>query len=379
MKNTCTTLIFLIVLVGCSKKEDRVAGEENGRLLGQKEIQILNWFESQQLENGLVISEKGSWISLYDNALAAMVFISQKDYGRAEKIFDYFNGRISAELTKDVGGFSQLRNSNGVPNKHRWMGDNAWLLIALNNYKASTGNTTYDNLALEISTWLQSLQDTDGGLFAGYDAENNLLNYKVSEGMIDAFNAIEGYDLFHQELLNYLEKDRWDASHKTLVSWPSNPKYLYALDLHPWGYLIFNNFPVEALHDAQRFVNTQVSTSGVTLTGYCFDEDKDVVWLEGTGQMALAYGAAGLFTKKNEALAEMDRVFKASVKNSNAGGFTYATNPGTTYGADLLWASADTEIAISSGAWYLYAKSNFNPFAVGRKTAVPVRDMFWTD
>ena len=96
------------------------------------------------------------------------------------------------------------------------MGDNAWLLIALNNYKARTGNTQYDPLALEIKDWLISLQDTDGGLFAGYNTDGSLMNFKVTEGMIDAFNAIDGYTSFHQNLLIYLKNDRWSTNDKKL-------------------------------------------------------------------------------------------------------------------------------------------------------------------
>ena len=131
------------------------------------ETQIFNWFNAQQLPNGLLESvENGNIVSLYDNALAALVFLTKNDIAKAEKIFDFFNSRIESELKKGVGGFSQLRDRAGVPNGHRWMGDNAWLLIALNNYKQKTTNTKYDELASALGTWLQALQDTDGGLFS---------------------------------------------------------------------------------------------------------------------------------------------------------------------------------------------------------------------
>jgi hypothetical protein len=366
------------LLFSCNKEEIAIDNPEDKPSLSENEIRIFNWFDNQQLSNGLLESvENGNIVSLYDNALAAMVFMLRDDYTKAEKIFDFFNSRISTELTNGVGGFSQLRDRNGVPFNHRWMGDNAWLLIALNNYKERTGNTTYDSLAIEISNWLQNLQDTDGGLFAGYSPDNTLMNYKVTEGNIDAFNAINGYSIFHSQLLTFLENDRWDNADKNLVAWPGNPPYLYALDLHYLSYVMFNNYPISALTSAQRFLNTQTAANDSLITGYCFDEDKDAVWLEGTGQMALSFGIAGMHNEKAFYLNEMENVLIQSTTHQNAAGFPYASNLGTTYGSDILWNGADNKIAISGGAWYLFAKLDFNPFEIGRDKNIPVLDKFW--
>lgn len=352
---------------------------EGTRILNSIEASVYNWFESQQLPNGLLeSSENGNVVSLYDNALAALVFIMQEEYQKAEHIFNFFNDRIQSELTNGVGGFSQFRDRNGVPSGNRWMGDNAWLLIAINNYKDKTGFSTYDQLASEITLWLKSLQDTDGGLFAGFDSNNQPLNYKVTEGNIDAFNAIRGYDIFHKDLLDFLESDRWDSQDKNLVAWPGNPNYLYALDCHSWSYCIFPDYPVSALTTAERFLTSVTATNGQFITGYCFDEDQDTVWPEGTGQMALAFGMAGMNYEKNFYLTEMEKVLLTSNTLSNSSGFPYATNPGTHYGSDALWNGADTNIAISGGAWYLFARFNFNPFEVERNKNIPAEDKFWT-
>jgi len=349
-----------------------------GILEGEIDLQIYHWLSEQQLPNGLVESvENGNIVSLYDNALASMAFMLKGDDTKAEKIFDFFNARIGSELNNGVGGFSQFRNNNGVPSNHRWMGDNAWMLIALNHYKKLTGNSTYDLLASEIANWLIGLQDSDGGLFAGYDSNNSRLNYKVTEGMIDAFNAIDGYSDFHSRLLQFLAVDRWDSTDKNLVAWPGNPNYLFALDLHPWSYSIFQDYPISALTSAQRFITTQTATNGALITGYCFDEDKDVVWPEGTGQMAVAFGLAGMHDEKAFYLSEMEKVLLQSSIHTNAAGFPYASNPGTTYASDVLWNGADTEIAVSGGVWYLFAKYGFNPFAAGREKYIPETDMFW--
>ena len=377
-------LVIFLFLLACDKKDNTTnfqLEEPDTPIISEIEIEILNWFDNQQLSNGLLESiENGNVVSLYDNALASMVFMLQEDYEKAENIFNFFNARIDSELKNDVGGFSQLRDRNGMPNNHRWMGDNAWLLIALNNYKAMTGMTTYDNLATEIKNWLLTLQDTDGGLFAGYDSNNNLLNFKVTEGMIDAFNAIEGYTTFHSNLLNYLETNRWDNVDKNLVAWPGNPDYLYALDLHPWSYLMFNNYPVSSLTTAERYVTIQMSTvTGLEITGYCFDEDQDAIWFEGTGQMTLAFDLANMTNERDYYLSEMEKNLIESINYPNATGFPYSSNIGTHSGGDLLWDTADDEIAISACAWYVFTKRSFNPFAIERNKNIPTQDMFWLD
>ena len=348
------------------------------RVPSNPEAKIFNWMRAQQLPNGLLESAEYSNVaSTYDNALAAMCFLMIGEPERAERIFDFFDARIFSELKSGPGGFSQLRSNTGVPNNHRWMGDNAWLLIALNNYKAMTGNAKYDFLSSEIATWLIGLQDIDGGLFAGYDRNNNRLNYKVTEGMIDAFNAIEGYTAFHRNLLQFLEIDRWDATDGNLTAWPGNPPYLFALDVFPWSYLIFEDYPVSALTSADRFLCSHTAINGVEITGYCFDEDKDVVWPEGTGQMTLAFHFAGRMAEKELYLNELERILLQNSDHLNAAGFPYATNMGTTYGPDPLWNGADTEIALSGGAWYLFTKFGFSPFAHGRSKNIPQADKFW--
>lgn len=378
MINKSSLFLILISLLSACRKENPIPVKPQIQPIEKK---VYQWFQNQALPNGLLESiEDGNVVSLYDNALASLVFMEYGDFEKAEKIFNFFNQRIDSELKAGVGGFSQLRDRSGVPNNHRWMGDNAWLLIALNNYKARTGNTRYDTLSYHISQWLMNLQDSDGGLFAGYDANGKLLNYKVTEGMIDAFNAVEGYSDFHRNLLNFLKKQRWIGSEKTLVAWPENPQYLYALDLHPWSYLIFEDFPDYTLTAANRHLTTRKSTAtNKEITGYCFDEDGDAVWFEGTGQMTLAFHFANRTMERDKYLLEMEKGLMISASHSNAAGFPYSSNPGTHYGDGQLWSTAHTEIAISGGAWYLFTKRKFNPLAVGRSKNIPKEDKFWVD
>jgi hypothetical protein len=83
--------------------------------------------------------------------------------------------------------------------------------------------------------------------------------------------------------------------------------------------------------------------------------------------------------ERDKYLLEMEKGLMISASDSNAAGFPYSSNPGTHYGDGKLWPTAHTEIAISGGAWYLFTKRKFNPFAVGRSKNIPKEDQFWVD
>lgn len=338
---------------------------------------VFDWFNSMQLSNGLLESaENGNLVSLYDNALAACVFMAHGDNEKAEKVLDFFNNRINTELKSGPGGFYQFRDRNGVPQGNRWLGDNAWLLIAVNNYAARVNTSRYQSLAQELNIWIRSLQDVDGSLWGGFDNTGARIG-KVTEGMIDAFNAVTGYDSFHQQLLSYLENIRWNSTEKLFESWPGNT-YLYALDNFSWGYCTFEGYDEAVLQKADMFITSRKATlDNLSISGYCFDIDKDAVWLEGTGEMVVAWQQAGNIAKANYYLMEMEKVLVNGSLFPETKGLPYSSNMGTGYGTGLLWQGADTKPCVSSGAWYLFGLYQFNPMLVGYKKDIPIADKFW--
>jgi hypothetical protein len=345
---------------------------------------VYNWLINNQLENGLLeTSENSNLVSLYDNALAVMAFSIMGDFDKAEKTLDYFADNI-AEVKTAPGGFGQFRKKTGklpAEGSRRWMGDNAWLLLAINNYHSLAKNNKYHILAQELEAWLRSLQDKDGGLIGGFEHDGRPIT-KVTEGMIDALNAVEGYDSFHSSLLAYLKTERWDAADGLLISWPDppHPNYKYALDLVTWGYCSLQDFPVSVLKEADRFLNSKTSTvNQAVIEGYCMDEDNDTVWFEGTGQMAVAFNTAGLFSEANKYLSEMERGILISNNYKNSVGFPYTTNLGTSYGDGELWTGADENICVSSNVWYLFGVKRFNPFDISRNKPIPEQDKFWSN
>ncbi|MEX0274312.1 MAG: carboxypeptidase-like regulatory domain-containing protein, partial [Flavobacteriaceae bacterium] len=307
-----------------------------------KDDKVFQWVNDRQLDNGLITSNDTSdLVSLYDNALLAIAYVSKKEWAYAERIFDFFESKRSLELEKGDGGFFQFRNREGENGRRTWLGDNAWLLIAIRQYHEATQNQKYAQLQQSLERWIRNQQDSDGGLWGGLN-ENGQQIHKVTEGIITAFLAIEGYDTFHKDILRYLRAHRWDSHKRTLIAWPENPKYTYALDLHPLGHGILEAYPVTALELAEMYRCTKIATvTGNEMTGYCFDEDKDVIWLEGTAQMAVAYKKSGYPAKSEHRIQEMEKALIEGAMSTNHLGLPYASNPGTSYGPSTLWEEAD--------------------------------------
>jgi len=381
MKNVAATFIALWICLiffisGCGK----IVNTE----IPTSEVKVdsvYSWLSNMQQSNGLLLSsEGGRYVSLYDNALAAIVFTSYGDYSKAEKIFDFFNTQVETELKKSPGGFGQMRMANGVPvdnRPRRWLGDNAWLLIAINNYHYYTKNSKYLDLANSLSDWIISLQDTDGGLWGGYNSDGTRIS-KIAEGNMDAFNAIQGYTNFHHDLLSHFKNVRWDKTDKMIIAWAENPKYKYALDLESWGYCIFEDFPTDILTKANRFKTSQTSSiTQKSISGYCFDEDKDVVWLEGTGQMVVAFIKAKKESEAKKYLLEMKKNLIKSSSFPHSYALPYSSNFGTSYGSEPLWAGVDTNPAVSSTAWYLLGLLRFDPLKIEYAKNIPAEDKFW--
>jgi len=342
---------------------------------------VYSWIKNLQLENGLLeSSDDSNFVSLYENALAAIVFSAKGDFKRAEKVFDFFV-RDMDELKTAPGGFGQFRDRDGIPLNgvpHRWLGDNAWLLIAINNYRHLAGNNKYADLSSALEGWMRSLQDPqDGGLWGGYEQSGKRI-HKVTEGIIDAFNAVKGYDDFHKEILSFLKAGYWDTKKKVFIAWKGNKKYQYALDLHSWGYCALPDMPPQILDEAAMHIATKKATvNGKEITGFCFDTDNDTIWLEGTGEMVVAYRSAGKDPAADHYIAQLEKMITPSPKDPALAGIPYATNPGTGYATGRLWEGADKNLSLTSSAWYLLGKLKYDPMATGRKKKIPAADMFW--
>jgi hypothetical protein len=383
----CITLFMVVFSWGCSSLPEKGKVEilpEAILIQDENSNRVYGWVENLQLPNGLLeSSDNSNFVSLYENALAAIVFSVNGDYDRAQMIFDFFNTHLESELKQSPGGFGQFRDRNGVPTEgapHRWLGDNAWLLIAINNYHKLAGNKKYSQLADALESWIRSLQDkTDGGLWSGFDRDGKRI-WKSTEGIIDSFNAVSGYDSFHKGIIKYLKAKYWDSKEKTFFAWKEHEKYRYALDLHSWGYCAFKNMPQQLIDGADHYRTTKMAAiNNRNITGFCFDLDLDTIWLEGTGEMIVAYRSAGMDFMAEYYLRELEKMIVSSSKNPNLGGIPYATNKGTHYATGQLWDGAERYPSLASSTWYLLGKWSYDPMRIGRDRNIPNKDMFWME
>jgi len=338
------------------------------------------WLAANQHSNGLVTVTSSSFVSLYDQSLAALSFMALGDNARAEKIFDYFDARINSELKVAPGGFYQFRDVNGTisTDSPHWVGDVAWLLIALNYYEAYIDANKYETLQTEIENWIRSLANADGNIKGGYTHAGATI-ICGTEGLLDAFHAVRGYDNWHKNLLGYMKTDRWSTTDRLFTNFkgPSSDPYIYPLDIFSWGYSMMPGTSISILQKASRFVNAQRATNGKTIVGFGPDTDKDIVWLEGTGQMVVAYQLAGDTTSANLYISEMRKTLLRDNAYPDAYAIPYATNPGTNFGTSPTWIGEEIGGAISSSTFYLFGALNFNPYAVGRAKNIPAADKFW--
>lgn len=343
----------------------------------QDALMVYNWVVTMQSESGLMESaEFTDFVSLYDNALAVILFSTTSEYQRAEYILDFFDARVNSELQQGFGGFYQVRTTDGSAARRVWMGDNAWLLIAINHYHARTGNQRYAVMAETLESWIRGLQEEDGSLKGGLE-ENGAEIVKVTEGMITAFYAVPGYDSFHKNLLKYLEENRYDDEDEIFLADRTGTDYDYALDLHSLSFLIFPDADDEMLKEADRFeASHKHSQNGEKISGYCFDVDQDVVWLEGSAQMGLAFLRAGEEGDMKKILKDLRKAYIPSVLSAGTKGLPYTANYGTNFGADYLWDHADLTPALSSSIWYLFLEAGRDPFLSAPKD-IPEADRFW--
>ncbi len=336
--------------------------------------------EKQNSTTGLLASfDTVNQAVTYDQALAAMAFTFSKDFTHAQNIFNAYQSLYSAGQ-----GFADTYrvDTKAVLDNDRLCGPNGWMLLALIHYRNVSGSTAYDTMIDGLAAWLKGYQDsTDGGIKFGNPVNAGEINVKSTEHNFDVYAAFRAYAMLRgnaayntaaDQIMGWINSTAWNAAEKrfNVGEFPAGGADTdKALDAYSWAPLalgVEGAFPyATVLANAETtFGTTKVnSNNGNAITGYDFGAaagvapDKDSVWLEGTGQMAMAYLAIGNETKANAILDQLRRaVFSVS---PTAQGMTYATNMGTAYGG---WMMDATNAAISPAAWYLFTEWNFNPF-----------------
>ncbi len=317
---------------------------------------VYAWLIQQQQHTGLLGNEDGDTFSgLYANALAAMCYIHQSDIRRAERVFEFFDQQYVKEFAAATpGGFHQFwdAKSGAVhPDSDRWVGDNAWLLIALNYYYYRVDRMRFNDLRAGLARWLTGLQDADGGVRSGFNKDGPI-RAKSTEGNLDCYAALIEYPAARAKVRDWLQKQMWvESEGRFRMGSTVNES---ALDDTTWALGALGRDYAATLRFAEKTFGRTDTVRGQAIRGVADFADKQRIWLEGTGEMVVAYQVAGESRMAQDLLAQMQRAMIPSAAHPGTWGLPcFTSNP--------TWETASTRIFIPAQAWYLFGTWKFNP------------------
>jgi hypothetical protein len=259
----------------------------------------------------------------YDNALAALAFISGGDLSAAANVLDAF-AMIGAE--PDGGFLHRYRASNGAPAYGLpGVGHNAYLLQAIALYRFETGDTAYDDLALGVANYLLAHQDSDGGLIGRTgvtwkSTENNLAAYAA---LVSAATTFDRPMLARKAdlLFAFLVDECWDEMR--FLTGENDP--MIVTDAQALGAMTLGPaYAGGAYWVEDHTLATQRYQGRKQVTGFDLNTDRDTVWTEGTLQQAMAFLIAGDVDRAADYRREAEKLSLSS------GAFWQASNTGST-------------------------------------------------
>ena len=319
---------------------------------------IYDWLLAKQGPHGILGNQENEDFSgVYTNALASICYIHEGDIARAQSVFSFFQSRLDVAVDPP-GGFCQFWDAaTGEPDldSDRWIGDNAWLLIALNHYLYATRDHTFDDTRTVIAEWLISLQDADGGILAGYNTPG-LMDWKSTEGNLDCYAALIDYPEERQRLRDFLTNEMWIPAEGRFRMGSTVSES--SLDSCSFGVGALGAEFAAALQYAETTMLRQkvCDATGALVTGFADFIGEDRIWLEGTGQMVVAYRVTQQDSTALAYLTELSKAVFSSTLFPGTKGLACHTN-------DPAWPTGSTIIFVPSQAWYLFGAWGFNPMA----------------
>jgi Carbohydrate binding domain (family 11) len=192
---------------------------------------------------GLVQQHEGTadtGTTTYVNALAAIAFTAEGEFGRARKIFDFFVSNPNPNPTvnekcpggypqfwdaatgKPIVGFKQVDAAGTTVAEQKndvWLGDNAWLLLSLKDYQQAGNDKRYEGLIQQLKNWFVCLQGKtpSPGIYAGFQFDGDFIRdsmnkaVKHAEGSLDAYGALRGLGVeqVRSSIKTWLDQNVW--------------------------------------------------------------------------------------------------------------------------------------------------------------------------
>jgi hypothetical protein len=319
----------------------------------------------------------------YDNAIAAMAFVSNGDKAEAKRILDAYVTAVTSDRYKS----DRIRNAymKGDPTAlpgwwtGAWyedayqvgtnVGNSSFMALAMLQYERRWGGGTYLQTAETVMDWvLKNCVDGTPGFMYGYDGwpENGSVSFhtfKSTEHNIDAYAAFrqlydvtgeERYDEASKSPLRFLysmyNKDAkcfWIGTESDGVT-PVTSNIV--LDAQVWAVLATEGDAV-TFPDVPGTVADMCTEEG----GYPFHKanSNGGYWSEGTAFTALMFRTLGTEDKALSAFLALKQIQLPS------GGFPAATVPALTTGESWTYG---TDAHIAPAAWFIMAVNGFNPY-----------------
>jgi hypothetical protein len=341
-------LLVLVATPGVSRAADFAAASANAH----------KWLKSQIVSTGLVDSyrDKSDICYSYDQAVAAMAFVARGDFASARGVFDAL-----AQLQNADGSWnhSYACKTGTVLGAQRYVGSNAWIVLAIAHYEKRSGDTvTYHVMGESAVNWMRLFQQGDGGLNGGYDANGAFINWASTEHNEDAYGGLNyfAYPSDGAEVKSFLDNVVWNPAQVRWNQGRNDP--VDPLDVNPLG---VSALGPAGVHPYQLSLNyayshhRNVQTWGrgrnrVPVDGFDFNSDHDDIWVEGTAQMAKALLLSGW-------TADSDYFLEQLLKTqSSSGGLPYSVKG--TFNGDFTMSKNE---AVASTGWLILAIENINP------------------
>jgi len=358
---------------------------------------MYDWIKNRQdLMRGLILSYEGDdnlerVCFTYDQALAAIVFILFDDYDRAEKILDFYLGRIK----KDKNIYNAYFTAGNVFEYTTHSGPNAWIGIAALCYAKHTNDRKYLPIAYKVADFLLSMMDKEGGVIGGpniswYSTEHNLdafsffdLLYKVTKKKryLDTANRLKDWisRYSYTQKGPPVKRGKGDSTIATdTYAWSITavgPDILYSLGMDPEAILDF------AVKNCEVEVEFERSEGDIKLSGFDFARTKHsarggVVSGEWSSQMILAFEIlADYFLDKNSAKSDeylkkaafyFNELQKMLITSPSRVGrvdpcLPYASKAFVNTGHGWRTPKGNRTGSLASTAYFLIAYSGYNP------------------
>lgn len=339
--------------------------------------------DSSSTDAKLLPSMEDDYVSTFNNALVSMAFMIKDEKERAERILDFYANAIDSNnqdlllqnffYNGEARGFYQnmsLSTYHAGDSTDRWIGDMAWLLIAYKFYEKKYNSDKYSAIIDLIKDLFISFYKDEGNggyIQHGWRKGDFYLHedHGHPEGNIDCYAA---FKLCEEE--TYAGNIRiWLDSVLVGNDLPLD-NYAWRVLAYGEGYEHLLNRPEYDLRYRKK-----LEVNGIDVLGFYPYPDIDInnIWIDGTGHMACAYLKYGDKERGYFYANQFDPLlFDKMIYGKNVKTLTYAVNKS----GGFEWIDT-TRGAVSSAAWYIFAKNESNPMAsIDEKDTPQIPEVF---